>query len=94
MSRVRFCSPGFDRISKRLSPFFFLFTDDAIEVVLAETTNANLLTPLAPLPTAPPRVARTTRQLHRSRDAQPEELPVPQRSVPAPRGLEIANLKR
>ena len=41
---------------KRLS-FFLFFTDDAIEVVLAETTNANLLTPLAPLPTAPPRVA-------------------------------------
>ena len=47
----------FSRISKRLSPFFFLFTDDAIEVVLAEATNANLLTPLDPLPTAPPRVA-------------------------------------
>ena len=41
---------------KRLS-FFLFFTDDAIEVVLAETTNANLLTPLDPLPTAPPRVA-------------------------------------
>ena len=41
---------------KRLS-FFLFFTDDAIEVVLAETTNANLLTPLPPLPTAPPRVA-------------------------------------
>ena len=33
----------------------------------AETTNANLLTPLVPLPTAPPRVARTARQMHRSR---------------------------
>ena len=41
---------------KRLS-FFLFFTDDAIEVVLAEATNANLLTPLAPLPTAAPRVA-------------------------------------
>ena len=41
----------------RLS-FFLFFPDDAIEVVLAdEATNANLLTPLAPLPTAPPRVA-------------------------------------
>ena len=29
---------------KRLS-FFLFFTDDAIEVVLAEATNANLLTP-------------------------------------------------
>ena len=27
------------------------------EALTAETTNANLLTPLAPLPTAPPRVA-------------------------------------
>ena len=40
---------------KRLS-FFLFFTDDAIEVVLAEATNANLLTPVAPLSTAYPRV--------------------------------------
>ncbi len=34
------------------------------------------------------------RELHRSRDARPAVLLRPQRSVPAPRGLEIANLKR
>ena len=59
---------------KRLS-FFLFFTDDAIEVVLAdEATNANLLTPLAPLPTASPRVASTTRQMHRSRHTRLERV--------------------
>ena len=39
------------------------------------------------------RKSRWSRQMHRSRDAQPAVLLRPQRSVPAPRGLEIANLK-
>ena len=56
---------------KRLS-FFLFFTDDAIEVVLAEATNANLLTPVASLSTAYPRVASTTRQMHRSRHTRLE----------------------
>ena len=55
---------------KRLS-FFLFFTDDAIEVVL-EATNANLLTPVASLSTAYPRVASTTRQMHRSRHTRLE----------------------
>ena len=41
----------------------------SIEVVV-EATNAHLLTPVIPLPTASPRVARTARQMHRSRQTR------------------------
>ena len=42
------------------------------EALTAEATNANLLTPVASLSTAYPRVASTTRQMHRSRHTRLE----------------------
>ena len=47
MSRVSFCSPWIQSKEKRLS-FFLFFTDDAIEVVLAEAITSTTDTTLTP----------------------------------------------
>ena len=81
---------------KRLS-FFLFFTDDAIEVVLAETTNANLLTPLPLCPLLPPGSLEPLANCTALVTLDLEECTKIEGSCPrvrarAPR-LEIANLK-
>ena len=49
-----------------------LYLLTVFELQTAEATNANLLTPVASLSTANPRVASTTRQMHRSRHTRLE----------------------